>query len=114
MSQFRYDRILGGTALALILAAPLGGLARDASRIAAAPLPVSPAETVAVSPAAPSAAAPVAPAAATPAEQSSTPTPPAGPAVTMEPTVVPDPMASLDPADRVIAEKIRDLVAAPS
>jgi hypothetical protein len=33
------------------------------------------------------------------------------PAVAAEPTTVPDPLASLDPADRAIAEKLRDLLA---
>ena len=35
----------------------------------------------------------------------------ANPAVATEQTAAPDPMASLDPADRVVAEKIRDLLA---
>jgi L,D-transpeptidase YcbB len=39
------------------------------------------------------------------------PATPANPAVATEQTAAPDPMASLDPADRVVAEKIRDLLA---
>src|SRR5262249_29336900 len=38
----------------------------------------------------------------------------ADPARATEQRVVPDPLASLDPADRVVAEKIRDLVVAKS
>jgi murein L,D-transpeptidase YcbB/YkuD len=37
---------------------------------------------------------------------------PAKPALATEQTVAPDPMAALDPADRAVAEKIRDLFAA--
>jgi|EndMetStandDraft_8_1072994.scaffolds.fasta_scaffold09248_1 L,D-transpeptidase YcbB len=55
---------------------------------------------------APSAPAAAAPEAATPAAT------PASPAVATEQAAPPDPMAALDPADRVVAEKIRDLFAA--
>jgi L,D-transpeptidase YcbB len=51
----------------------------------------------------------VAPAAA--AKDAAAPATPANPAVATEQTAAPDPMASLDPADRVVAEKIRDLLA---
>jgi murein L,D-transpeptidase YcbB/YkuD len=121
----RYEHILAGTALALILAIPAGVIARDAAnKMAAAPMAGSPTEPTAASPATPIAVAPPAPAAvpAAPvtepaAEQTSTPTPAAEPAVTVQETVAPvapppDPMASLDPADRPIAEKIRDIFAA--
>jgi murein L,D-transpeptidase YcbB/YkuD len=50
-----------------------------------------------------------APAAA--AKDAAAPATPANPAVATEQTAAPDPMASLDPADRVVAEKIRDLLA---
>src|SRR5499427_8155013 len=97
MHGFRYDRILAGTALALILAIPMVGLAQDPNKAAPAPTTASPAEQV------------------------STPTLAADPAaVTEQPVAVTeqaapvDPLASLDPADRVIAEKIRDLLAATS
>jgi murein L,D-transpeptidase YcbB/YkuD len=90
MTRLRYDHILAGTALALILAAiPAGSLAQNADK--AAPLP----------------------AAAAPAEQQATEAPVANPTLA-EPTVAIDPLASLDPADRPFAEKIRDFFAASS
>src|SRR6478609_4809741 len=48
------------------------------------------------------------------AKDAAAPATPANPAVATEQTAAPDPMASLDPADRVVAEKIRDLLAAKS
>ena len=90
MTRLRYDHILAGTALALILAAiPAGSLAQNADKTA--PLP----------------------AAAAPAEQQATEAPSANPTLA-EPTVAVDPLASLDPADRPFAEKIRDFFAATS
>jgi murein L,D-transpeptidase YcbB/YkuD len=90
MTRLRYDHILAGTALALILAAiPAGSLAQTADK--ASPLP----------------------AAAAPAEQQATEAPSANPTLA-EPTVAVDPLASLDPADRPFAEKIRDFFAASS
>ena len=107
MSGRCYDCILSSTALALILVAPLGAGAQDAGKqngkIAAtfseryspkqAPVPASPATAMPAVSGQPASAvnAPVA------ADQ---PAPPS------------DPLASLDPADRPIAEKIRDLLAA--
>ncbi|MBV8321038.1 MAG: L,D-transpeptidase family protein, partial [Hyphomicrobiales bacterium] len=118
MHGFRYDRILAGTALALILAIPMVGLAQGPSKMAPAPTTASP---PAASPVEEAATPAPAPAAASPAEQVSTPTLAADPAAVTEPAVavtepaVPvDPLASLDPADRAIAEKIRDLLAATS
>jgi murein L,D-transpeptidase YcbB/YkuD len=125
MHGFRYDRILAGTALALILAIPMVGLAQGPNKMAPAPTTASP---PAASPVEEAATPAPAPAAASPAEQVSTPTLAADPAAVMEQAVavteqavavteqaVPvDPLASLDPADRVIAEKIRDLLAATS
>jgi L,D-transpeptidase YcbB len=102
MHGLRYDRILASTALALILAAPLGASAA----------PQQPADKLAT--AAPTTAA--TPSTAAPTDQPATPPAaapseaPAAPAVTTEPA--PDPMAALDPADRSVAEKIRDLFAA--
>src|SRR6266487_1734013 len=90
MHGLRYDRILAGTALALILAVPMVGLAQGPNKMA-------PAAT-----------------AASPAEQVSTPTLAADPVAMTEQAVPADPLASLDPADRAIAEKIRDLLAATS
>jgi murein L,D-transpeptidase YcbB/YkuD len=90
MTRLRYDHILAGTALALILAAiPAGSLAQTADK--ASPLP----------------------AAAAPAEQQATEAPSANPTLA-EPTVAVDPLASLDPADRPFAEKIRDFFTATS
>jgi L,D-transpeptidase YcbB len=91
MTGLRYDHILAGTALALILAAvPVGCLAQDADKTT--PLP----------------------AAAMPAEQKATEASSSNPAAMTEPTVAADPMASLDPTDRAVAEKIRDFFAATS
>jgi L,D-transpeptidase YcbB len=94
MSGPRYDRILASTALALILAAPLGAsvAAQDTSKVATAPMAAAPA-----APPSPEAAP-----APTPADATNDAVPPAPP----------DPMAALDPADRPVAEKIRDLLAA--
>jgi L,D-transpeptidase YcbB len=94
MSGPRYDRILASTALALILAGPLGAsvAAQETSKVATAP-------TVATQSASP------------PSES----TPAAVPATTPSDAAKdapPDPMAALDPADRAVAEKIRDLLAA--
>jgi murein L,D-transpeptidase YcbB/YkuD len=138
----RYEYILAGTALALILAIPAGVIARDAAnKMAAAPVaatPTEPALTVAAAPvaapvvAAPVAAAPVvatpaaaepvaaapvtptAPSETKPAAETSPQPPAAAPTVTVQETAAPapDPMASLDPADRPFAEKIRDIFAA--
>ncbi len=101
----RYDRILASTALALILAAPIGAYAQEpAGKVAAAPTVAPASET---SPMAAPSEAPAAPKdAITPA---ATPAAPATPAVAAEPA--PDPLAALDPADRAVAEKIRDLFA---
>src|SRR5262249_46961536 len=88
MSGPRCDRMLAGTALALLLAAPFGISAQEAAK---SPAIASPATEASPPPAIPAGAAPA--------------------AVTEE-TAAPDPLASLDPADRVVAEKIRDLLAA--
>ena len=83
----RYEQILASTALALILSIPLGVSARDVERAAAVPQPP-----------------------ATPAPGATSEAPPA-PAAATDHATTPDPLASLDPADRVIAEYIRDLLA---
>jgi murein L,D-transpeptidase YcbB/YkuD len=113
--------ILASTALALVLAIPLGGMAakndeqRDAALTSATPN---------VTPVAIPAATPV----ATPAERAA-PQPAATISGGASPQLAnvaeriaaehasgqatpPDPLASLDPADRPVAEKIRDLLAA--
>ncbi|HZD27651.1 MAG TPA: L,D-transpeptidase family protein [Xanthobacteraceae bacterium] len=121
MSGPRYERLLASTALALILAAPIGASAQDAgapttpttaseaaARAGAAAL--STREASAASPAPPAETAEPAPApkdAVTPASAPS-------PSVASEQVAAPapDPLATLDPADRAVAEKIRDLLAA--
>jgi murein L,D-transpeptidase YcbB/YkuD len=98
MGRPRCDRMLAGMALALILAAPFDLCAQETGTLA-------PGATAAVStgPSATS-SAPAAPASEQPA--ATTETPPATPA--------PDPLALLDPGDRPVAEKIRDLLASKS
>ena len=129
MSGPRYERVLASTALALVLAAPIGATAQDAGAPATAPAAVAPAgqplsesgrvptpsepaatpaEAAAVAGAAALSGAPAAPSAGT----SETGAAPA--AIASEQTAAPDPLASLDPADRAVAEKIRDLLAAKS
>jgi murein L,D-transpeptidase YcbB/YkuD len=107
MSGHRHERILSSTALALILAAPLAAIAHDSnkqnpSKLAAAFAERFPAElTSTQSP----------PVAATRANE----LPAAAPATAPEEAAPPpNPLALLDPADRVIAEQIRDLLAAQS
>jgi murein L,D-transpeptidase YcbB/YkuD len=103
MRGLRYDHILASTALTLILAAPLGAMARNIQVI---PLPIPAPFKEAATQAAPAAMNPAkAPAAITPVTATD-------PATLTEQTAAPDPLASLDPADRVIAEKVRDLLAA--
>src|SRR5262245_60080623 len=121
MIRLRYHHLLAGTALAVILAAiPLGSLALDRSKMAPA---AAPAEQIAIEASSPPAATiePVTTAEpATTTEAASTTATNSEPAaavastVTAEPAPVVDPLASLDPADRPIAEKIRDLFAASS
>ncbi|HEY1361768.1 MAG TPA: L,D-transpeptidase family protein [Xanthobacteraceae bacterium] len=104
MRDPRYNHVLASTALALILAIPLGSRA-EAPKLAAAPVLVA-----ATEPAQPQAA----PAEATPATPAAEPAtvPAAAPADTASaPQQAADPLASLDPADRAVAEKIRDLLA---
>jgi murein L,D-transpeptidase YcbB/YkuD len=98
-------RILAGTALALILAAPLVGMAKNSSQVAAVPMAAPPAEQ-AIPESAPATAAPAVEAPAV----SSGAAPDAAAAV--EPAAAPDPLASLDPADRAVAENLRGLLAA--
>ncbi|HEY2183417.1 MAG TPA: L,D-transpeptidase family protein [Xanthobacteraceae bacterium] len=110
----RYHRFLASTALALILAAPFAGVARDldviggasATRVAAVHAAASPAEPAS----APAPAAVPSPAAAPTDAPAAAPGGTPDPAAT-EQTIAPDPLASLSPADRAIAEKIRDLFA---
>jgi len=122
MTRLRYHHMLAGTALAVILAAiPLGSLALDRSKTA--PGSGSPAEQTSTEASSPALAATIEsvtttePAATT--ETAPTTAINSEPAAAAESTVaaeraVVDPLASLDPADRPIAEKIRDLFAASS
>jgi L,D-transpeptidase YcbB len=151
MSGPRLERILASTALALILAAPIGAsaFAQDAGASSATAATPSQAAAAAGAAAARQAAAEPAPSAtaATPGqaaaagaaavatrEASAAPgtapaatsetatapndaavsTPATNPAVASEQAAAPDPLAALDPADRAVAEKIRDLLAAKS
>jgi L,D-transpeptidase YcbB len=107
MSGRRYDCILSSTALALILVAPLGARAQDASRqngkIAATfSERYSPKQTP----------APTSPSTTMPAVGGQPASAVNAPVATDQPAPASDPLASLDPADRPIAEKIRDLLAA--
>jgi murein L,D-transpeptidase YcbB/YkuD len=120
MTRLRYH-ILAGTALALILAAvPLGGLALDGgNKMAPAPAAASPAEQTSTEASAPNTAAATEPAATAiePAAEAAAVMQPAATTeltVTAEQAAPPDPMASLDPADRAVAEKIRDFFAGTS
>jgi murein L,D-transpeptidase YcbB/YkuD len=109
LSGRHYDHILSSTALALILACPLASDAqdmnrdssKDASNIAAASTEGYPSQQSAAPATAASALA------ATEQKPGASDTPSLA---TSEPA--PDPLASLDPADRGIAEKIRDLLSA--
>src|SRR5262249_1695329 len=117
MSGPRYERVLASTALALMLAAPIGAAAQDAGAPATAPAAVASvrklfqesgraptrrehaatsAEAAAVAGAAALSGAPAAPGAATP-ETGAAPA-----AIASEQTAAPDPLASLDPADRAV------------
>ncbi|MFL6821460.1 MAG: murein L,D-transpeptidase [Xanthobacteraceae bacterium] len=138
MSGPRFERLLASTALALIFAAPIGAIAQEAGApTAAAPSAQHVAETAAqavvsapasaraATAASPGEAAAMAGAAALSASEAapsagagemSEAAPKDAPAAPTTPVVareqVPDPLAALDPADRAVAEKIRDLLAA--
>jgi L,D-transpeptidase YcbB len=111
MIGLRFDRVLAGTALALILAAPFNGFAQEGGKFASVPTGAPLAEQ------APSetSSAPPAPASEQPAATiDATPATPATPPGAAEQGAALDPLASLDPADRAVAEKIRDLLTATS
>ncbi|HEY1360771.1 MAG TPA: L,D-transpeptidase family protein [Xanthobacteraceae bacterium] len=104
MSGARHERILATMALSLLLAAPFGLAAAQETGKSSAAAPAAVAAGDAALPAAAPAAAPaVPPASAAPAAAADT---------AAVPSAAPDPLAALDPADRAIAEKIRDLFAA--
>src|SRR5262249_62317241 len=80
------------------------------------PAPATPPAAPRAAPAAEPPPAPALPAASAPADKPPaaaiiTPATPATPPTAAEPAAPPDPLASLDPADRAVAEKIRDLLA---
>src|SRR5262249_9635412 len=121
MTRLRYHHLLAGTALAVILAAiPLGSLALDRSKMAPAAAPAEQTAIEASSPPAATIELVTTAEPATTAEAASTTATNNQPAAAVastgaaEPAPVVDPLASLDPADRPIAEKIRDLFAASS
>jgi hypothetical protein len=104
------DRILASMAFAVILAALFNVFAKGGN-LAAAPTGMSPDGQASTE----TSSAPTAPASESPAATiDATPAKPTGPVTATEQSVVPDPLASLDPADRVVAERIRDLLAAKS
>ena len=111
MRHSRYDRILASTALALTVAVPFGSMLTDPVQLAAAPPAGKPSEQALM---ATEPATPLNPASALPANEPSAAA--AGvsspePAAAAEQTAIADLLASLDPADRAIAEKLRDLLA---
>jgi murein L,D-transpeptidase YcbB/YkuD len=125
MYNRRYNnRILAGTALALVLAVPLAVMAKNGNPPAAVPMAATGAEQTAPQ-AAPAAIATEAnepsaistgafPAPAPAAEQTNTEEAATGQTTASEQVTAPDPLAALDPADRAVAEKLRDLLAMPS
>src|SRR5262249_47162925 len=111
MNSPRCDRILAGVAFAfaVILAALFNVFAKGGNS-AAVPTGAPLAGRASTASSAPTALASESPAATI----DPTPAKPTDPVSPTEQSVVPDPLGSLDPADRVVAEKIRDLLAAKS
>ncbi|MCC6777168.1 MAG: L,D-transpeptidase family protein [Hyphomicrobiales bacterium] len=110
MRNPRHSRILASTALALVLAIPLGAMAIDRATLAATPTPPS----LPVAEPAPAQPTSAQPAAAQPSSQLqvSEPAPTEElPSVVTAPQQPADPLAALDAADRVVAEKIREVLA---
>jgi murein L,D-transpeptidase YcbB/YkuD len=103
MYNRRY-RILASTALALVLSAPLVSVAKNDGQTVAVPMAAAPAEQ---------ALPETVPATATPASDTAATSDEAAPAAatSVAQTAAPDPLASLDPADRAVAESIRGLLA---
>jgi murein L,D-transpeptidase YcbB/YkuD len=104
----RFDRILAGMTVAVTLVALFSVF--QWGDLTAAPTGASPAGQSAETSSAPTAPASDSPAAtidATPVKSTDS-------VSAIEQNVVSDPLASLDPADRAVAEKIRDLLAAKS
>jgi murein L,D-transpeptidase YcbB/YkuD len=97
MSGIRSDRFLAGAAVALFLTAPVGALAQEAASAAAEGAAIPSGSVL-------TATAGVAPAAPNLRTTVTDPAPAAIPAR--------NPLAALDPADRAVAERIRNLLAA--
>ena len=105
----RCDRILAGMTFAVILAALFNVFAKGVTWPQSRRARRRPGNSTETS------SAPTAPASESPAATiDATPAKPTGTVSAIEQSVVPDPLASLDPADRVVAEKICDLLAAKS
>ena len=104
----RFDRILAGMTVAVTLVALFSVF--QWGDLTAVPTGASPAGQSAETSSAPTAPASNSPAATIDA----TPVKSTDPVSAIEQNVVSDPLASLDPADRAVAEKIRDLLAAKS
>src|SRR5262245_60577676 len=106
-------RILATTALTLLFAVPLVGVAKNGGELNAAPMTMTFAERAAVFDAFAStrpANEPVAAAKGTVSEPvAAEPSTATGQTATLE-QATPDPLASLDPADRAVAEKLRELL----
>jgi L,D-transpeptidase YcbB len=97
MSALRLDQILASAAIALIVVAPISALGQQTEPSNAVPSGQSKAGDT--SPGQPPIAAPASAAQTAP------------PATTPEQVPAADPLAALDPADRVVAERLRDLLA---
>jgi len=112
MNSPRCDRILACVAFAFaVILAALFNVFVKGGNLAAVPTGAPPAGQASTE----TSSAPTAPASESPAATiDPTPAKPTDPVSPTEQSVVPDPLASLDPADRVVAEKIRDLLAAKS
>jgi murein L,D-transpeptidase YcbB/YkuD len=108
MLASRSHRILASTALALVLAIPLASMAKAPNKLAATPTSATPAEHAPAQ----ALAAPELPANDALAAAIGTAANPAAPspAAATEPAAPVDPLAALDPADRAVAEKLRDLL----
>ena len=104
MFGVRYELVLASSGLALILALPLTVMTQGVDKLAAAPVAEASGEQASTS----DAAVTVGPTNALPSSG------PTDPATATDQILPPDPLASLDPADRAVAEKIRDLLAAKS
>jgi murein L,D-transpeptidase YcbB/YkuD len=110
MNGPRCDRILARMTVAVILAALFNVFARG-DDLTAIPTGASPTGQFSTE----TSSAPTAGGSeSTAATTDTTPAKPTSPVSAIEQSAVPNPLASLDPADRVVAEKIRDLLAAKS